>query len=137
MCPDCKEPLVVVELEGVEIDRCVVCHGTWLDAGELEQILTLADVEPGRVSAALRTATRHRRGRRRCPRCRRKLDVLTIGDDAAVEVDHCPVGHGLWLDAGEMRAIVRSFSAGEEGAVAQFFTDLFRHDLAEEPEGGS
>ena len=135
MCPDCHEPLVVIELEGIEIDRCVQCRGTWLDAGELEQIVELAGIEPGRVTAAMQAARRGRRGQRRCPRCNRRLDVITIGTDPAVEVDHCPIGHGLWLDAGEMRAIVRSFSGGEEGVVAKFFADLFRHDLAEEAEG--
>jgi len=33
MCPACKEPLVVFELDGVEIDRCLRCGGTWLDDG--------------------------------------------------------------------------------------------------------
>ena len=134
MCPDCREPLVVVELEGIEIDRCVVCRGTWLDAGELEQIVELAGIEPGRVSAAIESTRRERRGQRRCPRCNRKMDIVSVG--AGVELDHCPVGHGLWLDAGEIRAVVRSFSGGEEGVVAQFFAEMFRHDLAEEPEGG-
>ena len=134
VCPDCHEPLVVVELEGVEIDRCVACRGTWLDAGELEQIVELAGIEPGRISAAIDSTRRERRGRRRCPRCNRKMDIVSIGQ--GVELDHCPIGHGLWLDAGEIRAVVRSFSGGEEGVVAQFFADLFRHDLAEEPEGG-
>lgn len=136
MCPDCREPLVVIELEGVEIDRCVACHGTWLDAGELEQIVELAGIKPGQLTRAVHAADRGRRGQRRCPRCRRKMDIIFIGDAPAVEVDHCPLGHGLWLDTGEMRAIVKAFSGGEEGAVAQFFSDMFRHDLAEEDDGG-
>ncbi|MCH2376546.1 MAG: zf-TFIIB domain-containing protein, partial [Planctomycetes bacterium] len=42
MCPGCKEPLVAFELEGIEIDHCVECKGTWLDAGELQMFLELA-----------------------------------------------------------------------------------------------
>ena len=136
MCPDCNEPLVVVELEGIEIDRCAVCQGTWLDAGELEQIIELAGVAPGRITAAVESAPRGPRGPRRCPRCNRKMDAVWLGEGAGVEVDHCPIGHGLWLDAGEMRAVVRAFSGGEEGLVAQFFADMFRHDLTEDTKGG-
>ena len=33
--------------EGVEIDRCMECRGTWLDAGELELITEFAGAEPG------------------------------------------------------------------------------------------
>lgn len=135
MCPDCNEPLIVVELEGIEIDRCVVCHGTWLDAGELEQIVELAGIEPGNITLAMTAARRGKRGRRRCPRCNRKMDVISLGENTGIEVDHCPLGHGLWLDAGELRQTVRAFSGGEEGVVAQFFADMFRHDLAEETEG--
>ena len=134
MCPDCREPLVVFELEGVEIDRCVDCQGTWLDAGELELIVELAGITPGEVTAAVQAAD-GRRGERRCPRCNRKMRVITIGAEAPVEVDRCPIGHGLWLDAGELRAVVRAFSGGEEGAVAHFFADALRNDLADKPEG--
>lgn len=136
LCPNCREPLIVLELEGIELDRCVACRGTWLDAGELEQIVELAAIAPGRISAAVRTAGAGRRGQRRCPRCRRRMRVIDIGVDPPVEVDRCPVGHGLWLDAGELRGIVHAFSGGEEGAVAEFLADVLRHDLAKEPEGG-
>jgi Zn-finger nucleic acid-binding protein len=137
VCPDCNEPLVAFERDGVEIDRCVVCHGTWLDAGELEQIVELAGINSAGVSAALRAAGAGSRGARRCPRCRKHLSVITVGADAAraVELDHCPRGHGLWLDAGEMRAILAAFSANETGAereISRFLLNLFRHEL----EGG-
>ena len=136
MCPNCREPLVVVELEGVEIDRCVACRGTWLDAGELEQIVALAGVQPDRISAALQADRRGRRGRRRCPRCRRKMNIVAIEGPPIVEIDRCPAGHGLWLDPGELRTIVRGFSGGEAGAVAQFLADVLRHDLSAGAEGG-
>lgn len=135
MCPNCREPLIVVELEGVELDRCVACRGTWLDAGELEQLVEWAGLAPGRVSAALRGAGSGTRGQRRCPRCRRKMRVVSIGDQPRVQVDRCPVGHGLWFDAGEIRATVQAFSDGEEGALAQHLADVLAHDLAPKSEG--
>jgi len=136
LCPECREPLVAFELEGIEIDRCVTCGGTWLDAGELEQITELAGVSPGRLTHALQAAGAGKRGKRRCPRCGRKLRAITIGGEPPVEVDRCPGGDGLWLDADEMRAVITSFAQEEEaGAVARFFADLYRHELDPRSEG--
>lgn len=36
MCPECGEPLVRFELDGIEIDHCVVCVGTWLATDQIE-----------------------------------------------------------------------------------------------------
>jgi len=47
-----------------------------------------------------------------------------------VELDRCPLGHGLWLDRGETVAIIESFNDGEEGLVARHLSDLF-HDETE------
>src|SRR5438093_899662 len=53
MCPQCRQPMLVFELDGVEIDRCLSCRGTWLDAGELEQIARLEGGSPERLGLAL------------------------------------------------------------------------------------
>lgn len=42
---------------------------------------------------------------RTCPSCTATLDVVT---HEGVEVDRCPEGHGIWLDKGELRAVVLS-----------------------------
>ena len=39
ICPVCKNPMVVLELDQIEIDHCLNCGGIWLDAGELELLL--------------------------------------------------------------------------------------------------
>ena len=38
-CPVCKEPMLVLELDKIEIDHCINCGGIWLDNGELELLL--------------------------------------------------------------------------------------------------
>lgn len=129
MCPVCNEPLIAFELDGVEIDHCLACHGTWLDAGELEQIAELAGVSGGALSSAMQAANPGPRSRRRCPRCRRRLNSATVGANPAVEIDRCPLEHGLWLDAGELKTLITSFAGGEAGAVAEFLGDLLRHEL--------
>jgi len=42
-CPKCGGKLQERELGSVKIDVCPDCHGTWLDAGELELIGRVKD----------------------------------------------------------------------------------------------
>jgi Zn-finger nucleic acid-binding protein len=135
MCPACKSPMVSLEFEGVEIDRCLECGGTWLDAGELELLVELAGIDTTALSRGLREAATLRTGSRRCPRCRRRMRVIEVGGANKVELDRCPRGDGLWLDRGEMETVVRSFSEGEEGAVAKFLGELYRSELRVPSEG--
>ena len=135
VCPVCHEPLIAFELEGVEIDHCPDCGGTWLDAGELEQIAELANVPAGPLSTALEATGQASRSKRRCPRCRRKLSTATVGTEPAVEIDRCPREHGLWFDAGELKTLITSFAGGEAGAVAEFLGNLLRYELDAAPKG--
>lgn len=38
-CPKCGMELTHFDLHGIELDRCVSCHGTWFDAGEVDELL--------------------------------------------------------------------------------------------------
>lgn len=127
--------MVVFELDGIELDRCVSCQGTWLDAGELEQILDMAGIAPGRLTAVLGSPGGEKRGRRPCPRCGRRMRLVTVAGETPVELDQCPLGHGLWFDRGEIRATVGAFTEGDAGAVAQFFSQTFQHELGQAPKG--
>ncbi|MBX6377616.1 MAG: zf-TFIIB domain-containing protein [Clostridia bacterium] len=42
-CPLCNVPMREVDRRGVRIDVCPECRGVWLDAGELEKLLTGAE----------------------------------------------------------------------------------------------
>jgi Zn-finger nucleic acid-binding protein len=44
-CPKCGFNLDTIEFRGLAIDRCFHCGGTWLDHGELEQLV--GQKEPG------------------------------------------------------------------------------------------
>jgi Zn-finger nucleic acid-binding protein len=35
-CPACREHLAILEIDGIEIDRCRRCGGVWLDPGEYD-----------------------------------------------------------------------------------------------------
>lgn len=45
----------------------------------------------------------------RCPRCGERLATRTHLD---VEIDECPGGHGIWLDAGELEKLTSRESSG-------------------------
>jgi len=38
-CPKCGMDLMEITYEGVTLDRCVSCAGTWFDAGEMEHLM--------------------------------------------------------------------------------------------------
>ncbi len=129
MCPVCRTPMVAFEMDGVEVDRCVECGGTWLDAGEFISIAGLEDVPADSFSEALASARGVSRTRRRCPRCPRRLGEIEVGRDPAVVLDRCPWGHGLWFDRGEMIALVRSFAGDRRAGVVGFLADVCQGDI--------
>ena len=51
-CPVCKNAMITLELEQVEVDHCLECRGIWLDAGELE--LLLGDAERAEFEARIK-----------------------------------------------------------------------------------
>jgi len=149
VCQTCGGVLVAFELESVEIDRCVECGGTWLDAGEIERIGAMSRADPGPLSRSLAGAASGPKSKRKCPRCGRALRLTRISAESGaksgaetggkpgagpetgawVEIDRCPAGHGYWFDPGEMRQLIEMFDKGEEGAVARFFQDMFGAEL--------
>lgn len=138
-CPACGEPLVVFELDGIEIDRCLGCGGTWLDGGELALIAERAGLPPGpmlalsaspaALSGSRPLARAEGAGARRCPRCRGALEAIPASGAAAgrVELDRCPRGDGLWFDARELERVLEGAAAGTAGhAVGTYLAKLFR-----------
>lgn len=120
-CPNCNEPALALELDGVEIDRCPACAGIWLDE---EEIAWLSDRSSGTshsLTAALEKGPHGPKTKLRCPRCSRvmRLDVL-----AAIELDRCPAGHGIWFDAGEIEAFLAAASEGESAVAAAAIADI-------------
>lgn len=137
-CPVCRVPMVAFEYEGVEVDHCLQCRGTWLDAGELEQIAHLAGVSgQGSVAYQLEASTSRRKLDRKCPRCGKRLELLEIGiDEDRIMIDRCPRNEGFWFDRGELRSLLRaSTSNPADEAVRKFLGDLFHHELEQATKG--
>jgi len=137
-CPACGKPLVVVERDAVEVDWCPACHGLWLDAGELELLAKAAGHGAGIAFDGPPAPSQ-----RRCPRCPAKMEERAVAQDPPVRIEACPRGHGLWLDQGELGALVRALpdAAARPGAtmLGSFLGETFRSAAAAggEPSGGS
>ena len=43
-CPKCGMELIEIDYKGIKVDKCSLCEGIWLDAGELEAVASLEKV---------------------------------------------------------------------------------------------
>ena len=156
-CPVCKEAMVVMELNDVEVDHCLGCRGIWFDAGELELLLEPQDassapeadnISRGRedLLALIKAGAGVRERKRKCPICRGKMEKVVCGrrtdaggrtpdgivmDVPGVIIDRCVHNHGLWFDDGELRTLVETASSGEVGKpygrIVELLRDMFKN----------
>ena len=122
-CPVCDKAMIVLEVDQVEVDHCVSCGGTWLDAGELDLLLDGADNRDellGQLAAA-----GAREEARPCPICEKKMQKVSCGPDGTVLLDKCARGDGIWFDKGELREIIDMGAFPGENRVCQLLTDVF------------
>lgn len=124
-CPVCAQPMIVLELEDIEIDYCPGCSGIWLDSGELELLFGNPAACAAYLNAGAPAPVRKEK-RRRCPICRKKMDKASTPGDHAVIYDRCRHGDGIWFDQGELQAILAHAPAsGSEQTVHALLTDMF------------
>jgi len=144
-CPGCNQPMRKVDHDGVIIDECARCHGTWYDRGEL-QALVKAQIDAG--ASAEHSKSRNPAGEvaqfhvqdvganyRKCPRCEQPMTRRNYEMLSGILIDVCPI-HGTFLDEGEFRQM-RVFvqTGGEDLADAERKTEGER--LAEVREQGN
>jgi Zn-finger nucleic acid-binding protein len=100
-CPKCRKVDLKearVKSSNVKVDSCPQCKGVWLDAGELEAVLSVAAKELAVPPAAQKSAVNF------CPRCSLALYRFSY-PQTDVKIEMCKNCGGLWLDAGEFREI--------------------------------
>lgn len=123
-CPACKEAMIIVEHNGVELDCCPACRGLWLDAAEIS--LLLGDAARARSFLEAGGGARAAGEKpRRCPVCRRRMRKDAAGGGAPLVVDACRLGHGMWFDEGELFAALRHGGVASDDPVFQWLRDLF------------
>jgi Zn-finger nucleic acid-binding protein len=140
-CPVCHELMMVLELEKVEIDYCVLCRGIWLDEGELEMLLESAG-QKNRFLKSLSPETGISEKKIRCPVCRKKMDKISFlagpgngssesvdisGQDARTKiiVDGCPRYHGIWFDRGELSQALAGGGLSENHKIYRLLEQVF------------
>ena len=101
-CPQCRLAMVTAEIDAIELDYCVHGHGIWFDAGEIEALFASPTV-------GLDPRGHGQKGKRRCPRCRRKMHL--VEPDPGLVLDICPRGDGVWFDPGEVERLAHALVA--------------------------
>lgn len=124
--PVANEPMLVLELAGVEIDYCPLTHGIWLDAGELEALFEDKEAAEQLLSS-FRPDTECREKKVRCPICRKKMEKVLV--EGGVIIDRCPQKHGLWFDEGELLQILKSSHEGGEAKVIDLLKEMFSNHM--------
>jgi Zn-finger nucleic acid-binding protein len=134
-CPLCKNPMIVLELEQVEVDHCMTCGGIWLDCGELE--LLFADAQQARqLVGSFRQVSDTAEKIRRCPICLKKLaKILVDGSGESVVIDKCSKSHGLWFDKGELPKVLAKGSFDREQKVIKLLSGIFGRNKNEGKNG--
>lgn len=127
-CPACREPMLVLEWEQVEVDYCTNCKGTWLDSGELELLLEGAEEKQTVLGSFQKNEDST--DDRKCPSCHKKMESLLCGESAKLRVERCMRGHGLWFDRGELEPILK-MGKFENPKVSRLLKNIFRSELKE------
>lgn len=127
-CPVCKKDMIVLELNQIEIDYCTHCDGIWLDDGELEMLLEGA-VAKQKLLDTLHHDRNNSEKPRSCPKCRKKMHKVYIGENKEVLIDKCRKGHGIWFDSGELHDVISLGSMDAENKVLELLNDMFGFKL--------
>ncbi|MFC1934835.1 zf-TFIIB domain-containing protein [Chloroflexota bacterium] len=123
ICPTCRNIMIVVEHEQIELDYCTVCSGVWFDSGELELMLE-------RILSLPVAATTEKK--RKCPICRRKMKKVLVGEAPEILIDACPAGDGLWFDGGEVIQLIPQCAgkpcgdSDDQGRMLTFLGETFK-----------
>ena len=124
-CPVCKDAMITLELDEVEVDYCLSCSGIWLDAGELEMLL--GDSNQARtVLDSFKPDKSSEEKPRKCPICLKKMKKMLVGPEKNFKlIDKCRKGHGLWFDKGELQDVIAMGSFDKERKVQKLLADIF------------
>jgi Zn-finger nucleic acid-binding protein len=127
-CPACKnEPMIVLELDEVEIDYCISCKGIWLDAGELELLLGDAG-EKEALLASFKLDSANKEKSLKCPICRKRMAKALFGEEQQVRIDKCRRNDGLWFDEGELEQVIAMKAGDKENSVLNLLKNMFGKD---------
>jgi len=111
-----------------KIDRCPTCRGVWLDKDELKKIQGLqindyreALAEPeNNVARAFALAQSRQEKPYKCVKCDATLTKKEYAYNSQIQIDSCPNGCGMWLDAGELEALEQFYERLQPEKITKF-----------------
>jgi Zn-finger nucleic acid-binding protein len=102
-CPKCNLVMKPYVFENIEVDRCDLCNGVWLDKGEMEAILekklgTQVDIsEFNRDSEIYNEIPAH------CTKCDKEMEEKKATGD--IVINWCSGCESVFFDPGELRKL--------------------------------
>ena len=133
-CPACKEAMIVLEHDRVEIDHCPSCQGNWLDQGELELLLGSSQ-ERNHLLSSFEVNQNSQEKKRKCPICLKKMEKVLCKLAHDITIDRCQKKDGLWFDLGELDAFIKIGSFGKNAKVLDWLKNTFGKTKGVEPGG--
>lgn len=127
-CPACNLPLIILELNQVEVDYCANCLGIWLDEGELELLLEDSE-EKNNLFKSFIIDRKSKEKSVKCPICRKKMDKVICGEENKVILDKCKKSHGLWFNKGELETVVEIGSLDKNNKIVSLLKEMFFYNL--------
>jgi len=127
ICASCNEPMIVLELDQIEIDYCTFCQSIWLDSGELEALFENKEKSDQLIQSFTKN-THIRESYLKCPICRKKMEKVNAGpEESKVLIDRCKNDHGLWFDEGELHQILEH--GDRDNKALKLLKEMFNNNL--------
>ncbi len=97
---------MAVKIKDLEVDYCLTCKGCWFDPGELQAITGLDEDIPSEGLPS-------RDSKHLCPVCDTRMTEHVFLRPYNLLVDRCPIGHGVYLEQGELKRAFQRTPADE------------------------
>ena len=112
-CAACRGVMREVLIGDTALMECDACHGMWIDAATFEHICADKETQTAVLHqwSPVPRATADTVRYRPCVACGRMMNRMNFGRISGTVVDVCK-GHGTFLDAGELHAIVTFIQQG-------------------------
>jgi Zn-finger nucleic acid-binding protein len=101
-CPKCQSPFTRVDFQGIQIDRCVSCHGMWFDALELKDLLAKKGSEKIDIGDERDYAKTSQVEDYLCPKDGTRMIKMVDVKQSHVWYESCGTCYGMFLDATEL-----------------------------------
>lgn len=107
-CPADGTTLETQQIASTDVHECPLCGGLWFEKDELRRVKDHTDPDLNWLDFDLwsdHEAFEVDWSDRKCPVCGMRMAAITYAN-TDVTVDYCTNGHGVWLDRGELQAII-------------------------------